>query len=164
MKNDLSKKINELMLSAQQSKESGNLSLALDFLDKILKLDPNNKRALNNIGNSHKEMKNFDQALKYYSKAINSDPNYLIAKINLAILQHDLGNLHKAEELYKEIIEIDKYNFAIYFNLSRIDFNYFDNKKIKFIEQSIKINKVNNFSKASGYFVLAKNEQKKKKL
>ena len=45
MMNNLSKKINNLMLSAQSSKDNGNLTLALDYLNEALKLDPNNLRA-----------------------------------------------------------------------------------------------------------------------
>ena len=159
MKNDLNKKIDNLMISAQTSKEKGDLLSTLNYLNEILKLDSNNKRALNNIGNAYKETKKFDEAVKYYSKAINSDPNYVIAKINLAILHHDLGNLDEAEKFYKELIVLDKYNFAIYFNLSRINFSYFDENKINFIESNINSEKINNYNRASGYFILAKNEQ-----
>ena len=130
MSKNLNKIIDELMISAQSSKQQGDLSSTLNSLNEILKIDSNNKRALNNIGNVYKEMKNFYEAEKYYSKAISSDANYKIAKINLAILYHDLGNLKKAEKLYKELILIDEYNFAIYFNLSRIDFSFFDDEKL----------------------------------
>tara|TARA_A100001011_G_scaffold372785_1_gene431559 strand:+ start:420 stop:1817 length:1398 start_codon:yes stop_codon:yes gene_type:complete len=162
MKNDLNKKINNLMISAQSSKEQGDLPSTLNYLNEILKLDTNNKRALNNIGNAYKEMKNFDEAVKYYSKAINSDPNYKIAKINLSILYHDLGNLDKAEKLYKDLIINDKHNFAILFNLSRINFSFFNEDRINFIESSINNENISNYNKASGYFILAKNEQIKK--
>lgn len=162
MMNNLSKKINNLMLSAQSSKENGNLTLALDYLNEALKLDPNNKKALNNIGNVYKEMKNFDKAVDYYSSAIKLDPNYLISKINLAILNHDLGNLESAEKIYKELIVLDKYNFGIYFNLSRINFDFFDQDRINFIEDTLNMNNLSNYNKASGYFILAKDQQIKK--
>ncbi len=162
MNNNLSKKIDNLMLRAQSSKDNGNLFLTIKYLDQVLKLDPTNKRALNNLGNTYKEMKNFDKAIKYYSKATKTDANYLISKINLAILNHDLGNLDEAEKNYKELILLDKYNFGIYFNLSRINFDYFDEEKIKFIENSLDMENINQYNKASGYFVLAKNEQIKR--
>lgn len=162
MSTNQNKIIDELMISAQSSKQQGDLSSTLNSLNEILKIDSNNKRALNNIGNVYKEMKNFYEAEKYYSKAISSDANYKIAKINLAILCHDLGNLKKAEKLYKELILIDEYNFAIYFNLSRIDFSFFDDEKINFIENSIDNQNITNYNKASGYFILAKNAQKNK--
>lgn len=150
------------MILAQSSKEQGNLPNALNYLKKILKLDSNNKRALNNAGNTCKEMQKFDEAISYYTKAINIDQGYIIAKINLAILHHDLGNLDKAEDLYKKMILLDKYNFAIYFNLSRINFEYFDEDKIGFIKNSINNENISDYNKASAYFILAKHEQMKK--
>ena len=161
MENNLNKKIDNLMVSARLSKEQGNFLSAIDYLNEILKLDSNNKRALNNIGNAYKEIKNFDKAVKFYTKAITSDPEYLIAKINLAILHHDLGNLAEAEKLYKDLIILDKYNFAVYFNLSRINYDFFDEKIINFIENSLDIENISDYNKASGCFILAKNYQKK---
>ena len=162
MINSSNKEIDDLIVSAKLSKEQGDLVSTLEYLNKILKLDPNNKRALNNIGNVHKETKNFDEAVKYYLKAINRNPNYVIAKINLAVLYHDLGNLEEAKKIYKELIILDKYNFAIYFNLSRIDFSFFDEDIINFIEKSVEYENINHYNKASCYFILAKNQQRKK--
>ncbi len=162
MKNELNKKIDNLMILAQSSKDQGNLPNSLNYLNKILELDSNNKRALNNAGNACKEMQKFDEAIRYYTKAINIDQGYIIPKINLAILHHDLGNLDKAEDLYKKMILLDKYNFAIYFNLSRINFSYFDEDKIGFIKDSINNENISDYNKASAYFILAKHEQMKK--
>jgi len=162
MNDNLNKEIDSLIVTAQSSKEKGDLPSTFKYLNKILELDPNNKRALNNIGNVFKEMKNFDEAIKYYLKAINLNPNYKIAKINLAILYHDLGKLDEAKKIYKELINLDEYNFAIHFNLSRIDFSFINQKMIKFIEKSIQLENMNHYNKASGYFILAKNQQIKK--
>ena len=162
MNNNLNKEIDNLIVIAQSSKEKGDLPSTFKYLKKILELDPNNKRALNNIGNVFKEMKNFEEAIKYYLKVINLNPDYKIAKINLAILYHDLGKLDEAKKIYKELINLDKYNFAIHFNLSRIDFSYINQEMIKFIEKSIQLENMSHYNKASGYFILAKNQQIKK--
>ena len=162
MKSDQIKKINDLTLLAQSSKDNGDFSSAINYLSEILKLDINHVKALNNIGNIYKEIKKFDKAIEQYTKALEIDPNYKIAKINLAILKHDLGNLSEAQKLYKDVISSDKYNFAIYFNLSRINFNFFDEKKINFIFNALQTKQNTDYNKASGYFILAKNEQIKK--
>lgn len=162
MNKKLIRKIDSLIVKAQQSKDKGNLKNTIGYLKKILELDPKNEKALNNIGNAFKELKIYEEALIYYTKAININKNYIIAKINLSILYHDLGKLDEAKKIYSELIELDKYNFAVYFNLSRIDFKYFDESRIKFIKDNIKSDFINNYNKASGYFVLAKNEQIKK--
>ena len=108
MNDNKNKKIDDLISLAQLHKEKGDLISTLNFLNEILKLDPDNKRALNNIGNIHKETKNFDEAINYYLKAINSNPNYTIAKINLAILYHDLGNLDEAKKFIKSLLLLIK--------------------------------------------------------
>ncbi len=164
MKNNLSKEVDDLIKLAQKSKENVELTAALNYLNSVLRIEPKHKKALNNIGNIHKEMKNFNEAIKYYQKSINSNQDYLIPKINLAILYHELGNLSEAKKYYQEIINLDKYNFAIYFNLSRIDFSFFNQEKITFIENSIKRDDISLYNKASGYFILAKNKQIKKKI
>ncbi len=163
MKKDSSKIIDDLMASAQSSKEKGDFIAAFNYFDKILKLEKNNKKVLNNIANTYKEVKKFDEAIEYYNKSINLDSKYIIPKINLSILYHDLGHLDKAEKIYKEIISLDKYNFAVCFNLSTINLSYFDQSKINFIEKSLVREEINHFNKASGYFLLAKYEHKQKK-
>ena len=160
MKKDSSKIIDDLMASAQSSKEKGDFIAAFNYFDKILKLEKNNKKVLNNIANTYKEVKKFDEAIEYYNKSINLDSKYIIPKINLSILYHDLGHLDKAEKIYKEIISLDKYNFAVCFNLSTINLSYFDQSKINFIEKSLVREEINHFNKASGYFLLAKYEHK----
>ena len=154
--------IKDLLIVAQSNKDKGDLPGSLNVLNEVLNLDPDNKKALNNIANILKDIKKFEKAIECYLKAINLDPNYLVAKINLAILYHELGDFKKAEILYKEIIIQDKLNFSIYFNLSRIDFKFFDQKKIKFIEYSLINENISEFNKASAYFVLAKNMELKK--
>lgn len=157
-----SKEIDDLMKTAQFNKEQGNLLDALYFLEEIIKIDKDNKRALNNIGNVFKEIGNYEKAIKFYEKSVLADDNYLIAKTNLAILYHELGNLKKAEQIYRKIITLDKFDFSIYFNLSRISFNYFKKEIIDFIENSLENKNISNYNKASAYFILAKNEQIKK--
>ena len=94
MKKDQNNKIDDLMKLALFNKAQGNFSSAIELLEKILTLDPKNKKALNNRGNIYKDMRKFVDAIKSYSYAINIDSNYQIAKINLAILHHDLGNFN----------------------------------------------------------------------
>ena len=54
MKNNLIKKIDNLMKSAQSSKEMGDFSSALFNFNEILNIDRSNKKALNNIANVYR--------------------------------------------------------------------------------------------------------------
>ena len=158
----IKQKVEKLLNLADSNKTDGQLLQAKIILNKVIKLEPNNRIALNNIANIYKELKNFEKAIKFYLKCIFANPSYLIAKINLGILYQEIGKLNEAEKIYKEIINIDRLNFGIYFKLSDISFGYFSEEVIKFIEDSIKKKEISAFNKASGYFILAKAERLKK--
>jgi tetratricopeptide (TPR) repeat protein len=158
----INKDVKNLINLAETNKTAGKLQQAKTFLKKAIKIEPTNKIALNNIANIYKEVKDFDKSIKYYLKCIFSNPLYLVGKINLAILYHEIGKLEDAQKIYKEIIDSDKLNFGIYFKLSDINFDYFTEEIIKFIEFSISTKNVSTYNKAAGYFVLAKAERLKK--
>lgn len=162
MKIDNFSKINNQIRLAQLKKEQGKFSEAYFILNEVLKVENNNKKVLNNIGNICKEIGKYEEAIKCYERSINIDEDYEIARINLGIIHHELGNLKKAQKTYLQIIKKNKLNFAICFNLSRINFNFFDKELIDFIKKSLNNKDLSNYNKASGYFILAKNEQKKK--
>ena len=159
---DLNKEIDHLMKNAQLKKDQGNLKDASFLLEQIIKIDKENKRALNNLGNIYKELGKYDEAIKYYSKSISIDQSYEIPKSNLAVLYHELGNLKEAEILYKQIFKSNKTNFSVLFNLSTINFDYINDDIINLIKATLDKNILNNYNSASGYFVLAKYKNKKK--
>ncbi len=156
------KEIDNLMENAQFKKDQGNLKEASLLLEQILKIDKENKRALNNLGNIYKELGNYDKAIKFYLKSISIDQSYEIPKSNLAVLYHELGNLKEAEILYKNLIKLNKTNFSILFNLSTINFSHINDDIINNIREALDKNTLNNYNLASGYFILAKYKNKKK--
>ena len=117
---DLNKEIDHLIKKAQLKKDQGDLKDACLLLEQIIKIDKENKRALNNLGNIYKELGKYDEAIKYYLKSISIDQSYEIPKSNLAVLYHELGNLKEAEILYKQLIKTNKTNFSVLFNLSTL--------------------------------------------
>ena len=153
---DLNKEIDHLMKNAQLKKDQGNLKDASFLLEQIIKIDKENKRALNNLGNIYKELGKYDEAIKYYSKSISIDQSYEIPKSNLAVLYHELGNLKEAEILYKQIFKSNKTNFSVLFNLSTINFDYINDDIINLIKATLDKNILNNYNSASGYFVIEK--------
>ena len=159
-----SKKIQDLIKIAQINKNHKDFFQAKINLRKAENLDPYNYIVLNNLANVYKETNEVEKSIKYYLKALCSNPKYNVAKINLAILYHELGKLNQAENLYKEIINNDPLNFGVCFNLSNINFEFFNNKNIKFIEDTLINKNLSNFEKASGYFILAKNQKLKKNI
>jgi hypothetical protein len=156
------KELIKLQESANNFEKKRDYLRAKIQLKKLIKLDPKNLRGINNLANLYKETNDIDNCIKLLKKAITIDDNYLIAKINLAILYHEIGKLSEASILYKEIIKLDPENFGVYFNLSRIDFSYFDINIINFIENKLNEKQLSDFNKASGNFVIAKYYQKEK--
>ena len=159
---DLNKEIDHLIKKAQLKKDQGNLKDASLLLEQIIKIDKENKRAFNNLGNIYKELGKYDEAIKYYLKSISIDQSYEIPKSNLAVLYHELGNLKEAEILYKQLIKTNKTNFSVLFNLSTINSDFINDSIINLIKETLDKNILNNFNSASGYFVLAKYKNKKK--
>ena len=53
----------------------GNYTGSILLFNKVLKIDPNNKNAFNNIGRAYSILGNQLEAIKYYDKALTIDPN-----------------------------------------------------------------------------------------
>ena len=68
----------------------------------VIKTQPLNSKAHNNLGNVFKEIKNYDEAINSYNKAININQNYLEAISNKA----DILNFQKKYE--NSLIELNK--------------------------------------------------------
>ena len=71
------------------------------FLD-VLKQDPDNKEAFNNMGVIAFQKKRFYEAVDYFSKALTLDHNYVDANVNFCQLLIMMGGLEKTVSLLKE--------------------------------------------------------------
>ncbi len=72
---------------------SNQPSKAMEFADRMLKQDPNNKLYLYVKAYLYHNMKDYDNAIEYYKKAIAADPEYAEAYSNLGLV-----HLMKAQE------------------------------------------------------------------
>ncbi|PKA65772.1 putative UDP-N-acetylglucosamine--peptide N-acetylglucosaminyltransferase SPINDLY [Apostasia shenzhenica] len=72
-------------------KELGLKVLASDVLTEGLKLDPENARALTQLGALHKSEGRLHQAAELYEKAMKADPSYRTAAEFLAAVLTDIG-------------------------------------------------------------------------
>lgn len=131
------------------------------YLEKCLRINDKNYIVLNNLANIFLKEGNIYKSEKFYLKSFDLKKNYLPAIINIAILYQNLGRLEESKIFYLKAIEIAPKQLSIYFNLSRIDQNYLDDKKIKFIHQLLKNEKLDLLETSYGYFLLAENERKK---
>ncbi|MFN4233657.1 MAG: tetratricopeptide repeat protein [Bacteroidia bacterium] len=64
---------------------SGNFEEAIKTWQEVLKLNPNNAIAYNNIGSAYNLMKKWDEAIPYFNKALALNPDFQLAKNNLEV-------------------------------------------------------------------------------
>ncbi len=135
---------------------------AKKYLEKCLKINENNHIVINNLANIFLKEGNILKAEKFYLKSINLKNDYLLAIINLAILYQNLGRLEDSKKFYLKALDISPKRISIYFNLSRIDKDFIDKKKIDFLK-NLMVNEENETSEMSyGYFLMAEFARKNK--
>ena len=134
---------------------------AKNYLETYLKINSNNHIALNNLANIFLKEKNIIKAEKFYLKSIENKNDYLIAIINIAIFYQEIGRLEDSKKFYLKAINLSPKRISIYYNLSKIDKEFIDEKKLKYLSDSINNDKIELIDMAYGYFLLAEHERKK---
>ncbi len=94
-----------------------NYERAIDLLQKLVAVDPENADAWNFIGFSHRKLDNLDRALPAYNKALAIDPKHRGANEYLGELYLRIGDLAKAEELLEKLDDICTFGCKEYSDL-----------------------------------------------
>jgi len=89
----------------------GSLAKAAEAYEQALKLDPENIRALENLGNYY-ALLDPDKALAYYQRYIDLNPRDADIYFQMALVYQKRGNFSKALTLYKQSIELDPEQLA----------------------------------------------------
>ncbi len=161
---DLVKKSNLYLLLGDINIKLNNFKNSNDYFLKYLEISPNDPKILNLLANNCSKIRQYKKAEEYYLKAINFKANYEVAIINLAVLFDNLGNKLDALKFYKKAIKINPNNLGVLFNMYKLEKKILDANKISLIKKYLDNNKENFFNIASGYFLLAENENKKKEI
>jgi len=161
MKKTNTEEVTKLITQAINFKQEGDLISAELNLKKALKIEPDNFIILNNLGNIYSTKNELKKAKIFFSRAINIKEDYSNAIFNLALINEEMGNKTIAVKLYKDAIKYDPNNLGFYYNLSRIDETFFNNKNIVNIKKILKNEKNSNFNKSSGLFILAQDQRRK---
>ena len=138
---------NETFRLAFENHQKSNFPVAIELYKEVLKNDPNDFSALNNLGSVFFAQGKKEKAKEYYKKAIKINPKYTDAYNNLAILFRNLGRNQEAINILKNLIKInpnipDSYNI-----LGNIFKDLKDYQKSKeYYEKSIEID--SNFANA----------------
>jgi tetratricopeptide (TPR) repeat protein len=103
--NNSSPDVSTLVYEATALYNQGNYTKAIQYYDKALAIDPNNKAILDSKADTLVILGNYTQALQYYDKVSTIDPKYgLFGKANaLAIL----GNYTQAIQYYDKALAIN---------------------------------------------------------
>ena len=85
----------------------GEFDEALEIYKDMLKNDPNDLSALQNIAISYKHMGNYDKAFEIYDGIFSINPNHSASLNNCGNLYMQIGNYQKAIEHYEKALEVD---------------------------------------------------------
>ena len=81
-----------------------DLSKAIYFYEKGIKLHPKHYRAMYNLANIYVVYEDYYSALKNYEKALLINPDYEVARIDYAIILTEIYKTDEAIEQYKKVI------------------------------------------------------------
>ena len=101
-----------------------DLSKAIYFYEKGIKLHPKHYRAMYNLANIYVVYEDYYSALKNYEKALLVRPDYEVARIDYAIILSETYKTDEAIEQYKkvqELMEKDFKDIKIYKDLAGIE-------------------------------------------
>ncbi len=138
-------------------------SVAIEYLKEILKVDPRNVSALQNIASCFKYLGHNDKAIEVLEQAILISPKNASLFHNLAGAYADIGETEKAEEKYRMAVKIDPSNVEHHHWLSSHLWKYgkrneFDKSYTQFL--TIKPNDINIRLALADKYRLAKKYQK----
>ena len=86
----------------------------IKVLEQLIKIDPFEVKALNNLANAYISINDLNQAKAYFERAIRIDPKYVEARYNFANLLRQLKNENGALEEYSRVVEINnKHIYAL---------------------------------------------------
>ncbi|WP_230371672.1 tetratricopeptide repeat protein [Paludibacterium denitrificans] len=94
---------------------------ALECLQRVVLLQPDNPEAHNNLANTYKRLGKLEHALQSYERALVLHPNYAEVHSNLAVLLHDRGHYDEAATAARRAIDINPHLADAYLNLADIE-------------------------------------------
>ena len=110
----MAQSLDDLWKSGNAAQSLGKYEDAEKIWKQVIKIDPNNSGAYNNLGNALSDQKKLEEAITAYRKAIELDPKFAAAYYNLGVVLSDLGKKEDAIAAYRQAIKLqpdaDAYN------------------------------------------------------
>ena len=107
-----------------------NFDKAKEFLEKAIKIQPENTTILNNLGTAYRELGDTEKAMTFYQKVLGINSNHTNANYNLGLIFYRLKELKRAKEYLEKTVKIQpNYAFA-HFSLGNLQ------KELKKLKQA----------------------------
>jgi len=98
--------LKEIILEGNEYLDSRHLSVALDYYDQDIKIDPNYAYAWNSKGIALRNLGKYDEAIECYDRAIKIDPNYADAWNNKGVSLRKIGQQKDADRCFTKAREL----------------------------------------------------------
>jgi len=116
-------KIDNLLLAASKTAESGDHEAALSLYDDIIKISPDNVEALVGMGNSCMRLQFPDKAEIFFDQACSKDPDNYKAWLGLGLLALHKNDMKKAETNFNKSLENNSDNHKALCGLGMLKMN-----------------------------------------
>ncbi len=117
--------INPNPVTATEKTESERkLKKVIHHFNRVLELDPNEARTLNNLGTIYYDFyEAYEKAIPYFEKAIANNPAFSQALFNKAFCHERLGQIDEAVAAYEEVLNIKPEDMRATSNLANLLFS-----------------------------------------
>jgi len=98
--------------------ETGHFELARTEFLQVLKMDPNNVVAWNNLGNAYRELNQLDDASQAYQKSIDLSSHYAYPQNGMGTVLVRQNRLHEAIPHFERALQLDPNFVEVYLNMA----------------------------------------------
>ena len=128
--------INLILHEAITTHQEGKLEEAEQLYQKILKIDPKNIDAHNNLGSALYQLNRLDESEISYKKAIELNPDFAEGYNNLGAVLNKQGRFDESEKSYKKAINLKPDYAESYNNLGNVlkHHSRFDGAEVNYIK------------------------------
>jgi tetratricopeptide (TPR) repeat protein len=113
----LGQSVEELFRQGNAAQAAGNYSQAETIFRQVIRINPQDTNAYNNLGLALRRQGKLEEAITNYQKAIQLDPKDASAYNNLGIALSDQGKLEEAITNYQKAIQLNPKDASAYNNL-----------------------------------------------
>jgi tetratricopeptide (TPR) repeat protein len=112
--------IKKLIIKAEKAMLRGSFLKAIEILDDLLKLHPEEKNYLLMRGEAHLRSENYEAGLVDFAKVVEADNKNIAALINFAAALIRCNKQNDAKDILEYVLELDPDSFDAHINLCNV--------------------------------------------